>query len=67
MSVKTIPAEEYVNQLLGDKDFITSSDIPLNNDFDYVMCPFAIIIYNSCTISYNSQLLFITERVDSSL
>ncbi|AOT68720.1 hypothetical protein SAMN02745975_03152 [Geosporobacter subterraneus DSM 17957] len=37
MGIKTILAEEYVGQLLGDKDFITSEDIPLDNDFDFVM------------------------------
>lgn len=37
MGIKTVPAEEYVRKLLGDKDFINSEDIPLDNDFDFVM------------------------------
>lgn len=45
MSVKTIPAEEYIDRLLSDKDYITSEDIPLNNDFDYVM---SIMIVAKC-------------------
>ncbi len=37
MAVKAVPAEGYVMGLMGDKEFITSEDLPLNNDFDYVM------------------------------
>jgi len=57
MSVKTIPAEEYVNQLLGDKDFITSGDIPLNNDFDYVMSIMIAAEYDYQSSSYRLELL----------
>jgi len=37
MSISTIPTEKYVEQLLGDREFIASDSIPLENDFDYVM------------------------------
>lgn len=57
MSVKTIPAEEYVNQLLGDKDFITSGDIPLHNDFDYVMSIMIAAEYDYQSSSYRLELL----------
>ena len=37
MSVKMIPTDQYVAQILGDKDFILSESIPLDNDFDCVV------------------------------
>lgn len=57
MSVKTVPTEEYVNQLLGDKGFITSDDLPLNDDFDYVMSIMIAAEYNYQNSSYRLELL----------
>ena len=57
MGVKTIPTEKYVEQLLGDKDFISSDNIPLNNDFDYVMSIMIAAEYDYQSSSYRLELL----------
>jgi hypothetical protein len=57
MGIKTIPAEEYVRQLLGDKEFITSDDIPLDNDFDFVMTLMITAEYDYQSSNYRLQLL----------
>lgn len=57
MAVKTVPAEDYVIQLLGDKDSITSGDIPLNNDFDYVMSIMIAAEYDYQNSSYRLEFL----------
>lgn len=57
MGVKTIPTEKYVEQLLGDKDFISSENIPLNNDFDYVMSIMIAAEYDYKQSGYRLELL----------
>lgn len=57
MGVKTIPTEKYVEQLLGDKDFISSENIPLNNDFDYVMSIMIAAEYDYKQSGYMLELL----------
>lgn len=57
MSVKTIPTEEYIGQLLRDKDYITSEDIPLYNDFDYVMSIMIAAEYDYQNSSYRLEFL----------
>jgi hypothetical protein len=57
MSVETIPAEEYVMQLLGGKEFITSEDIPLNDDYDYVMSLMIAAEYDYKKSGYRLEIL----------
>ena len=57
MSVKTVPPEDYVAQLLAGKDFISSEDIPLSNDFDYVMSIIIVAQYDCETSRYRLELL----------
>ncbi len=57
MSVKTIPTAEYVSQLLKGKEYIMSEDIPLNNDFDYVMSIMIAAEYDHNDSNYRLQLL----------
>lgn len=57
MSVKTIPAKKNVSQLLENKDYITSEDIPLNNDFDYVMSIIIAVEYDHRNSNYRLRLL----------
>ena len=57
MGIKAIPTEEYVRQLLGDKELITSEDIPLNNDFDYMMSLMITAEYDYQNSNYRLQLL----------
>jgi hypothetical protein len=57
MSVKTIPAEEYVMQLLGGRGSITSEDIPLNNDSDYVMSLMIAAEYDYKKSGYRLEIL----------
>lgn len=57
MAVKTVPPEGYVMQILGDKDYITSDDIPLNNDFDYVMSIMIVAEYDCNNSRYRLDFL----------
>lgn len=56
MSVKTIPAKKNVSQLLENKDYITSEDIPLNNNFDYVMSIIIAVEYDHRNSNYRLRL-----------
>lgn len=56
MGVKTVPTEKYVKQLLGDKEFITSENIPLANDFDYVMSIMIVAEYDCENSGYRLEL-----------
>ena len=56
MSVKTVPPEDYVLQLLAGKDFISSEDIPLSNDFDYVMSIIIVAQYDCEMSRYRLEL-----------
>lgn len=55
MSVQVIPAEKYVEQLLAGRDFISSEDIPLANDFDYVMSLMIAAEYDYQNSSYTLE------------
>ena len=57
MSVKTVSPEDYVVQLLADKGFISSEDIPLSNDFDYVMSIMIVAQYDCETSRYRLEFL----------
>lgn len=57
MAVKTVPTEDYARQILGDRDFITSDDIPMSNDFDYVMSIMIAAEYDYINSSYRLELL----------
>ena len=57
MSVKTIPTDEYVAQILGNRDFILSENIPLNNDFDYVMSLMIVATYDCQRSNYMLEFL----------
>ena len=57
MSVKTIPANEYVAQLLHDRDSIHSSEFPMNSDFDYVMSMMITMEYDAKTSPYQLEFL----------
>jgi len=57
MSVKTVPPEDYVVQLLAGKDFISSDDIPLSDDFDYVMSFIIVAQYDCETSRYRLEPL----------
>lgn len=55
MSVKTVPTEDYVAQILADRDSISSEDIPLANDFDYVMSIMIVAEYDCETSQYGIE------------
>jgi len=57
MSVKTVPTDEYVAQILGDKDFILSESIPVDNDFDYVMSLMIVATYDCQQSKYLLEFL----------
>ena len=52
MSVKTIPVNEYVDKLLRDRDSISSAEIEIGGDFDYVMLMMVAMEYDSETSPY---------------
>jgi hypothetical protein len=57
MSVKTVPTDEYVAQVLGDRDFILSDNIPLYSDFDYVMSLMIVATYDCQRSKYMLEFL----------
>lgn len=62
MGIKAVPVEEYVDQLLVGRSSITSDEIPLDNDFDYVMSVMIAAEYDCKSSSY--RLEFLDGRVN---
>jgi len=52
MGVKTIPVNDYVDKLLMERNCITSAEIEIGGDFDYVMLMMVAMEYNSETSPY---------------
>lgn len=52
MSVKTIPATDYAEWLLCNRDHITAADIPMETDFDYVMSIMLAVDYDEGASPY---------------
>jgi hypothetical protein len=46
MSVKPIPATEYVDRILADRDNISSSELEVEGDFDFVMLMMVALDYD---------------------
>ena len=55
MGIKTIPATEYVEKLLGNRDSITSADFPMENDFDFIMSMMIAAGYDSENSTYHLE------------
>jgi len=47
MSVKTIPVNDYVDRILQDRDYVTSGELQIDGDFDYVMLFMLVMEYDS--------------------
>ena len=51
-----IPTPMYIEQLLRDVDSITSEQLPLENDFDFVMSIKIVVEYDCKSSGYELQL-----------
>ena len=52
MSIQTIPVAEYAEKLLAGRDSMTTTEMPFNGDFDYVMLLMLMASYNEGTSPY---------------
>lgn len=55
MSVKTIPVAEYVDKLLMSRNRISSGDLQIDGDFDYVMLLMLVMEYDSEKSTYRIE------------
>jgi len=46
MSVKTMPVNDYVDKLLRDRDRVTSGELQIDSDLDYVMIIMLVMEYD---------------------
>jgi len=55
MSVKTIPVNEYVDRLLRNQDRVSSGELQIEGDFDYVMLMMLVMEYDSKKSPYRLE------------
>ena len=55
MGVKTIPVNEYADKLLRGRDRVTSGELQIDGDFDYVMLLMLVMEYESKKSSYHLE------------
>jgi len=55
MSVKTIPVNEYVDILLRNRDRVSSEELQIDGDFDYIMLMMVTMEYDSRRSPYRLE------------
>jgi len=55
ISVKTIPANDYVDRILQDRDRVASGELQIDVNFDYVMIIMLLMEYNGEKSPYHLE------------
>ncbi len=55
MAVTTIPANDYVDRILADKDSVCSAELEVEGDFDFVMLMMVAMEYDAATSPYRVE------------
>lgn len=55
MSVKTIPVNEYADRILQGHDRVSSDELQINGDFDYVMLMMLTMEYDRLKSPYRLE------------